>query len=416
MTAVSDHRSWLAGETHRLLEFARGSLHPAGGFAFLDDHGAPQLDRPVETWLTARMTHVFAIGSLLGERGCDDLVQHGVDALGGALHDGRHDGWHSAVATGGAAVSARKEAYQHAFVTLAASSALLAGADGAFPLLHRSLGVLRGHFWEAESGALLESFASDWTDPEAYRGANSNMHAVEALLAAADATGDAEWRDRALAIARRVVEGTARDYGWRIVEHFDTNWQPLPDYNADNKADQFRPYGLTIGHWLEWSRLLLHLEAATPDAPAWLAEAAQALFANAVRLGWAVDGTEGFVYTVDWDDVPVVRARMHWVVAEGIGAAAALHARFGTMLYADCYARWWDYARRYLIDLDAGSWHHELDPANAPAATVWPGKPDVYHAFQATLLPRLPLAPTLTAAVARGLLDTVTPPVAENAS
>jgi len=34
---------------------------------------------------------------------------------------------------------------------------------------------------------------------------------------------------------------------------------------------------------------------------------------------------------------------------------------------------------------------------------VWPGKPDLYHAVQATLIPRLPLAPTMATALAKGL-------------
>jgi mannose/cellobiose epimerase-like protein (N-acyl-D-glucosamine 2-epimerase family) len=38
----------------------------------------------------------------------------------------------------------------------------------------------------------------------------------------------------------------------------------------------------------------------------------------------------------------------------------------------------------------AGSWHHELDPDNRPASAIWPGKPDVYHAYQAVLLTLLP--------------------------
>ena len=37
---------------------------------------------------------------------------------------------------------------------------------------------------------------------------------------------------------------------------------------------------------------------------------------------------------------------------------------------------------------------------NRPAAGTWAGKPDVYHAYQATLFPRLPVAPTLGAALA----------------
>jgi mannose/cellobiose epimerase-like protein (N-acyl-D-glucosamine 2-epimerase family) len=58
-------------------------------------------------------------------------------------------------------------------------------------------------------------------------------------------------------------------------------------------------------------------------------------------------------------------------------------------------ARWWDLAERAFVDRERGSWHHELDPDNRPASRIWPGKPDVYHAYQATLLPRLPLSPSL---------------------
>jgi len=31
--------------------------------------------------------------------------------------------------------------------------------------------------------------------------------------------------------------------------------------------------------------------------------------------------------------------------------------------------------------------------------TVWPGKSDLYHAVQATLIPQLPLAPTMATAL-----------------
>ena len=36
---------------------------------------------------------------------------------------------------------------------------------------------------------------------------------------------------------------------------------------------------------------------------------------------------------------------------------------------------------------------------------VWNGKPDTYHAVQATLVPRLPLAPTLATALKNGALS-----------
>ena len=119
-----------------------------------------------------------------------------------------------------------------------------------------------------------------------------------------------------------------------------------------------------------------------------------------VREGWGVDGADGFVYTVDWDGSPVVRQRMHWVVTEALAAAATLHAATGDPSYRDLHEQWWAYAEACFVDRAHGSWHHELDPANRPAAGTWAGKPDVYHAFQATLVPRLPAYPPFARALA----------------
>jgi mannose/cellobiose epimerase-like protein (N-acyl-D-glucosamine 2-epimerase family) len=90
---------------------------------------------------------------------------------------------------------------------------------------------------------------------------------------------------------------------------------------------------------------------------------------------------------------------MHWVTAEAISAAAALHIRTGDNRYAECASRWWTYVEDHLIDPERGSWFHQLSPANEVLDTVWPGKPDLYHAVQTTLIPRLPLAPGIAAAL-----------------
>ena len=123
-----------------------------------------------------------------------------------------------------------------------------------------------------------------------------------------------------------------------------------------------------------------------------------------MREGWAVDGADGFVYTVDWSGVPVVRERMHWVAAESTATAAALYAATGEATYADWYATWWQHVADCFLDTEHGSWRHELSPRNTPSSVTWAGKPDTYHAFQATLIPRLPLAPTLAAALRDQLL------------
>lgn len=407
--------AWLGAEERRLAGFAAGALVP-DGFGWLDARGGVEPDRPTETWITARMTHVFSLAHLRGDPGAADLADHGLAALFGPLYDVELGGWFDEAPGGGGAAAIRersqagggkalprKSAYPHSFVVLAASSAVIAARPGARELLNRALTVFDERFWEEEAACVRESWDADWTVTEPYRGANSAMHWVEALLAAADATGDLRWTRRALAIAERLVHGVAAAHDWRLPEHFTPDWRPVPDYNRDQPDHPFRPFGSTTGHLLEWARLLVHLELALERAgqaaPAWLRTDAEQLFANAVRRGWDVDGAEGFAYTLDWQDEPVVRQRMHWVVAEATMAAWALARRTGDPAYTEHYDRWWSYADRFHVDREHGSWRHELDPANQPSGSVWAGKPDVYHAYQATLLPQVGLAPSIAAAL-----------------
>ncbi|MBA2465952.1 MAG: AGE family epimerase/isomerase [Nocardioidaceae bacterium] len=399
------HARWLEGETDRLLQFSRSSRHPAGGFAWLDVAGQPQLDRPVELWITARMTHVFALGHLMGRPGCGSLVDHGLAALSGRFRDDHNGGWYAGVSSEGP-TSRDKTAYEHAFVVLAASSATCAQRPGAAELLDSALTVMLKRFWDDEHSMVVEQWDETFSSLDGYRGVNANMHAVEALLAASDATRDKSLLDRALRIVTRVVHDLGPAHSWRLPEHFDSSWTPDLEYNVDVPAHPFRPYGATIGHWLEWARLALHLRAALgPSAPAWLLDHAVALFDASVREGWAVDGADGFVYTVDWTGKPVVRERMHWVAAEATATAAALHTATGDPSYELWYQTWWDHIATVFLDHRLGSWHHELDPDNRPGGVVWRGKPDTYHALQATLVPRLPLTPTVAVALRDGLLD-----------
>ncbi|HEY2796043.1 MAG TPA: AGE family epimerase/isomerase [Micromonosporaceae bacterium] len=393
------HLRRLEQRSRALLQFARASVRPEGGFWWLDGDGNPDPSLPLHTWIATRMTHVFALANLLGEPDTAGVVDHGIRALTGLLRDPDYGGWFASVDTEGAPVDADKAAYPHAFVVLAASSAVRAGRPGAAELLSDALAIVSEHFWDDEAGRTMESWSRDWSTPEAYRGANSSMHMVEAFLAAGDATGDQRWNERALRISKHLIHRVAAGNDWRLPEHFAEDWTPLLDYNADHPADPFRPYGYTIGHALEWSRLLIHVEAVTPDAPSWLLHDATALFAAAVERGWAVDGADGFVYTRGWDDEMVVRQRMHWVVAEGIAAAAVLSARTGDPAYDVWYRRFWDFAEEHFIAANGG-WQHELDETNKPAATIWQGKPDTYHAYQATVIPTLPI----TGAVAGGVV------------
>src|SRR5690349_11503596 len=118
---------FLVGQTTSLVDFAKRSLHPDGGFGWLDDGGNLLRDHPVELWITCRMLHVLALAELLGDDSCRPFVDAGLDALRGRLRDPEYDGWYASVATDedgtSQAADDSKPAYAHAFVILATASA-----------------------------------------------------------------------------------------------------------------------------------------------------------------------------------------------------------------------------------------------------------------------------------------------------
>jgi sulfoquinovose isomerase len=389
----STHVAWLRAEELRLLDFGRRVVREDGLAAWLDDSGAPDPSHPSETWISARMAHVHYLGGMRGLPGNDPIARRLMVGIRDVAKDHPNGGWNETEP----ATSAGKAAYSHAFVVLAASTGAMAGDAVAADVLGDALKVVDERFWDPEFGMFRDSWTRDWSTLDSYRGINANMHMVEAMLAASDATGDPEWSHRALAICEFVIAQSEAN-GWRIPEHFDDRWIPQLEFNADHPADQFKPYGATVGHSFEWARLIAQAAPLSADAPR-LGEAARALFARASADGWARNGEPGFVYTTQWSGEPVVADRFHWVIAEAIASAAVLHATTGVAEYAERYAEWWDYVAMFVMDRDRGSWHHQLDAENHPTATVWAGKPDLYHAYQAVLISQLPPATSVAAAV-----------------
>lgn len=405
------HARWLEAELQRILEFGRRAKVD-NGFGWISSTGGIREEMGAQLWITARMIHVYAAGALMGVPGARTMSIHGINALlDGVLRDRRYGGWYASAANTGERITSRgKEAYAHAFVALGAASAAAAQIPRADELLDAAVGVINEHFWSEEEGMALDDWDETFTHGEDYRGGNANMHSVEAYLVLHDVTRDDVWLDRALRIATRIIHEVARPNSYRVNEHFDSSWTPLPDYNRDAPGDRFRAYGGTPGHWVEWGRLLVQMRATLlaegRRAPDWLLPDAEGLFAAGVRDAWSVDGAPGFVYSVDWDGRPVIRSRVRWVVVEAIGAAYALYRATGRREYADYYVEFWDFCRDHLIDYETGSWWQELDENNEATTLVWNGKQDVYHLLHCLLTPRLPLTPGIAPALRAGLLDT----------
>ena len=150
------HRQWLDDETQRLLDFGRHVVRDGGGAFSLDDHGEPRRDQPVETWITARMVHVYGLGKLLGRPDAEAIATGSLSGLLGLLADEEHGGWHTAVDAAGAPVSDEKSCYAHAFVLLASSTAVAAGLPRAEALFERAQDVLLQRFWDDDAGMCVD--------------------------------------------------------------------------------------------------------------------------------------------------------------------------------------------------------------------------------------------------------------------
>jgi mannose/cellobiose epimerase-like protein (N-acyl-D-glucosamine 2-epimerase family) len=411
------NRVFMADQSYDLLRFGRGVATPMGGAGWLDDFGRIDPSQGVQTWITCRMTHVYSLGAMLGFPGAEKIVDNMLAGLRGHLHDDVHGGWYPSVtlktdADGKPYLDheTTKICYTHAFVMLASTSAYLLGRPGAKDLLDQAIDTYDKYFWDDKVGMAVDTWNTEMTKKDTYRGINANMHSTEAFLAIADATGDESFRDRAGRVISHLIEW-AKNNNWRIPEHYNENWEPQLELNADKKDDQFKPYGATPGHGIEWSRLITQWAISTygwdpathtvsKEAQPYV-DAAEHLFARAVADGWCADGEPGLVYTTDWSGKPVVHDRMHWTIAEGIDASATLYKVTGRDFYRSWYATFVRFVDEHLADHVNGSWWHQMDAHNHVLRTVWPGKSDLYHAFQSTLIPYNDPAVSIAAAVAR---------------
>lgn len=402
---TKENKQFLENARKELLSFGHHFPSPEGSSYYLGDDGTPWKDRSRETWITSRMAHVYSLGCFLGHASSKELAAAAIHGLRTELHDDENGGWYAGLTADGE-ILPTKQCYAHAFVILAASSGVLAGIEGAKELLEEALALYDLRFWNEDEGLSCDTWNTEFTKLDDYRGLNANMHTVEAFLAAADVTGDKKYRVRAGRIIDHVLHW-AEDNDWRIPEHFHKDWTPDLECNREHPDDPFKPYGATPGHGIEWARLILqwtlstYKDSMSAEAAPYVS-AAKALYQRAIADAWSVDGAPGLVYTTDWNGKPVVHDRMHWTLAEAVNTSSVLWHITGEGCYATDYASFMKYLDEVVWDHKTGSWFHQLDQNNRLLGTVWPGKSDLYHAVQATLIPLYSPAVSIAPAVKSG--------------
>ena len=368
---------------HTLGFYEPRAIDPSGGFFhFLKDDGTVADAHTRHLVSSTRHVFVWAMAArhFPDEPAYRDNLRRAVAFLRDAHRDARSGGylWELRWRDGRAAlIDDTQHCYGLAFVLLAYAHALMAGMREAHAWLDETFALMEQRFWQDEHGLYADEATPDGT-LSGYRGQNANMHAVEACLAAFEATGQARYLDRAALVAEHIcVRQAALTDGLMIWEHYRADWSVDWDYNRGDMSNIFRPWGYQPGHFTEWAKLLLILERHRPRD--WLLPRAQALFERAFERAWDSDH-EGLYYGFGPDFAICDDRKYHWVQSESLAAAAVLGQRTGERRYWAWYERLWAYCWRHWIDHEHGAWFRLLrcDNVNTTDLKSPAGKVD-YH-------------------------------------
>ena len=401
-----EHNRWLSAQLQALIAEAKVSTTPSG-FSEGPD-GAEPSERDQFT-LSARMLHAFSLGTLLGLPGSRRYADHATKTLRRVIHDHLQK-LPEATATDDpetinsdeykAEVRSGEIDYQldNALLISASAAAAVANRPSAHELLLDALHEQERR-WLAPNGLVYGAIASGSTQHKApIISLGTLASTAEAYLAAAEATADPVWIDRAESISQSEADWSKK---W---EH----WSATPVLE-----------GVQIGSLLRWSRLCIQVRAAlrslgrkSDDA---LLEAGQDFFERARVDGWRKKGYAGFVTSVGFEhhEAEILDDRhFMWVACEGVCAAVSLAralrddgASEGEVEhYEHCYRSWLDFINDELI-VQPGQWLHALSFDNERIEDSAPRSGDIAWAIQCVLVGRVPMWPPFASAISRGLLD-----------
>ena len=158
---------------------------------------------------------------------------------------------------------------------------------------------------------------------------------------------------------------------------------------------------------LEWTRLLLQLWELGGRRLAWLPDAASVAVPPRLRdrLGHGATAASSTRSTG-------TASRTSGTGSGGRRPRASAPPPSSTPIdgaaeYEDWYRRIWDFIADQLIDREHGGWRTEPIDPTGEIAPLFSGKPDLYHALQACLIPLLPTTGSITRGLATGGLTSI---------
>jgi len=344
--------------------------HSGGFFHYFKDDGTIYDTKTRHLVSSARF--VFNYAKAYRETGKDEyleMTRHGVEFLRKGHRDARSGNYAWIVSWNNGSrkiLDNTNHCYGLAFVLLAYAHAMMAGVEEAGGYLREVYDKMNLHFWDSDMSLYADQAPSNWETIDPYRGQNANMHACEALLAAFQATSDRGFIERASRIAYAVTNELAQQADGFIWEHYDQNWKIDWNYNLDDKANLFRPWGFQPGHFTEWAKLLVMLDRKASHIKgdtSWMIPTAERLYQNAFEIAWDKEHG-GLCYGFAPDRTISDGDKYFWVQAETFAAAALLADRTGNQRYWDDYEQIWRYSWTHMIDHHYGAWFRILTQDN----------------------------------------------------
>ena len=272
-----------------------------------------------------------------------DLALRGIDALIESFQKTGQQGWVWACNGDGSLADDTYDAYGHAFVILALSTAAAALQDTDF----RDLALQTWEFGQLrfrdKHGGLIWHISPDGQILDAVRSQNPMMHTFESLLVLAPQEPSGRVRQDAWQIwqfiqARLLGEGN-------LPEWYDPDWRPLasgPQAVSD------------VGHAFEWAWLLSEAQDLFPDED--LITSGRQFLAYGMRTGYDYEAG-GIFSPVDHNGVLHDFRKGWWEQCEAIRTMQRYVTRHGADEIAAPLRQSLEFVAQFYVDHDYGGWY-----------------------------------------------------------
>lgn len=279
-----------------------------------------------------------------------EALRKGSDFLLAHFRDTEYGGYFFSTAPDGKVLDDSKDSYGHAFVIFGLSHAARVTGDARYrEAALAAWAEMKRHFRDGPV-FLKPRLNRDFTQARGVNSQNPMMHLFEALLALHDATGSREVHRDARALAEAIFTRLFQDQGGYLPEFYDSEWKPSP---PDKRGH------IDLGHQFEWAFLLSH--AVEKGFPKQYLKTGGRLLDYGMKIAW--DPEAGGVYSRgSYDGVVVKEPKMWWQQAEHLRAVMHYAALRGRADLWPAFDKSLGFVKRNFIDSEYGGWYFDYDP------------------------------------------------------